>query len=91
MANLYLIQSTYSATASVVNKLQSVYQAQDSVVFMGESVNFLTQAFLESIENLYILESELPLLSFDRSLVKILSYDAFADLCLAHTRCISFR
>ncbi len=44
---LYLIQSSATATHSILAKLKQIYSPHDHVVFLGESVAILNQTDIE--------------------------------------------
>ncbi|MBK0063306.1 MULTISPECIES: hypothetical protein [unclassified Acinetobacter] len=91
-SSLYLIQSSSSATQSVLAKLKQIYDQQDQVIFFGEALSMLTQADLDYFAQCYCLESEQVLL--DLNLIPsftLLNSTQFADLVLQFERCISLK
>ena len=55
---LYLIQSDYAATASVLDQLAQIHAPDDQVILMGESVLYLDHAFIQQLPQVYILEND---------------------------------
>ena len=89
---LYLIQSSATATHSILAKLKQIYSPHDHVVFLGESVAILNQTDIEHFSSCYCLETEQVLLNPDLvSNLTILDYPQFADLVLQFQRCISLK
>ncbi|MCU4412460.1 hypothetical protein KTH71_00145 [Acinetobacter sp. WU_MDCI_Axc73] len=89
---LYLIQSSASATQTILAKLKQIYNPHDHVVFLGESVAMLNQIDIEQFSSCYCLETEQVLLNPDLvSSLTILDYAEFADLVLQFKRCISLK
>ena len=87
--SLYLLQSNFSATPTVVAKLEKMYSPEDSVILMGESVLQLELPFLQQLNCIYVLDTDAEILaSQDVKNMQIISYAEFADICLTHTRCI---
>ena len=87
--SLYLVQSNFSATPSVLSKLEQLYSPEDSVVLMGESVLQFQQSFLQQLKYLYVLETDAEILAGQKiENMQIISYAEFADICLKHSRCI---
>lgn len=91
-SNLYLVQSNFANTANILQKLAQIHQIHDRVIFMGETILYAQEADLTWLQQLYILENEQDLISnsFHQNL-NIISYVEFADLCLQHQHCISFK
>jgi sulfur relay protein TusB/DsrH len=89
---LYLIQSDYSNTANMLNKVLQLYTSDDSVVLMGEAILFSDQAVLKQLKKIYILENDAEIFC-DRQTtdLNILNYSEFADLCLQHKQCITLK
>ncbi|WP_216934153.1 MULTISPECIES: DsrH/TusB family sulfur metabolism protein [unclassified Acinetobacter] len=89
---LYLIQSTYAATTQILDQLAQFYTTGDQVVLMGEAVLQLEHSFLQSLQQVHILENDAQLLiqPFPEQ-IKLLNYADFADLCLKFNRCISMK
>lgn len=89
---LYLIQSTYAATAQILDQLAQIHTTHDQVVLMGEAVLGLEHSFLQNLPQLYVLENDAQLLAGTLpEQIKLLDYAAFADLCLEFSRCISMK
>ena len=87
--SLYLVQSNFSATPSVLSKLEQLYSPEDSVVLMGESVLQFQQSFLQQLKCLYVLKTDAEILAGQKvENMQIISYAEFADICLKHSRCI---
>ncbi|WP_336929568.1 DsrH/TusB family sulfur metabolism protein [Acinetobacter tandoii] len=88
-ATLYLIQSDYSSAEAKLSQLQSLLHSSDSVVLMGDAV---LHAALAPIVQLYVLDTDASLLSHpEPAQLKVISYSEFADICLAHTRCMTIK
>ncbi|MBD8010504.1 MULTISPECIES: DsrH/TusB family sulfur metabolism protein [Acinetobacter] len=89
---LYLIQSSYSATAQILDQLAQIYTMSDQVVLMGEAVLLLEHSFLQSLPQIYMLKNDAELLIQPLpDQVKLLNYADFAALCLQFNRCISMK
>lgn len=89
---LYLIQSSYSATAQILDQLAQIYTMSDQVVLMGEAVLQLEHPFLQSLQQVHILKNDAELLIQPLpDQVKLLNYADFAALCLQFNRCISMK
>ncbi|CAB1223001.1 DsrH/TusB family sulfur metabolism protein [Acinetobacter bouvetii] len=87
--SLYLVQSIFSATPAVLDKLQQLYTPEDTIILMGESVLQLQHPFLQQLQQLYILDRDAEILAGQSAAnMHIISYDEFADICLKHSRCI---
>jgi sulfur relay protein TusB/DsrH len=87
--SLYLVQSTFSVTPSVLAKLQQVYSPEDTIVLMGEAVLQLSHPFLHQLNNVYVLDTDAEVLAGQKTEnLQVISYAEFADICLNHTRCI---
>ncbi|WP_313035821.1 DsrH/TusB family sulfur metabolism protein [Acinetobacter sp.] len=87
--SLYLVQSTFSATPSVLSKLQQIYSPEDTIVLMGEAVLELSHPFLQQLNNVYVLDTDAEILAGQKTEnLQLISYAEFADICLNHTRCI---
>lgn len=87
--SLYLIQSSYSATPSALSKLAQTYSSEDLVILMGESVLHFQHTFIQQLNQFYILDRDAEILAsqiLENAIV--ISYEQFADLCLAYSRCI---
>lgn len=89
---LYLIQSSYAATAQILEQLSQIYTRGDQVVLMGEAVLQLEHALLQNLPQIHMLENDAELLAQPLpDQVKLLTYADFADLCLGFNRCISMK
>ena len=89
---LYLVQSHFANTQSMLNKLSQLCIAQDSIVLMGDTVLAVQAQRFQSPSEIYILENDAELLAASVDLaVKIINYAEFAELVLSHTRCISLK
>ncbi|OTG87145.1 hypothetical protein B9T31_05930 [Acinetobacter sp. ANC 4558] len=92
MSTLFLIQSDFAATPHILNKLQSLYMQDDFIILMGEAVQFITDAFLQTLNKIYLLETDCDtLMNLDIKNIEIIQYQDFAKLCIQHTRCISLK
>ncbi len=60
---LYLIQSDYAATVSVLDQLAQLHASDDQVVLMGESVLYLDHAFVQQLPQVYILKNDAEILT----------------------------
>ena len=91
-ATLYLIQSDYSSSEAKLAQLHSLLHNGDSVVLMGDAVLHAHHASLAALEQLYVLETDAILLSNPAPpQLNVISYSQFADICLAHTRCMTIK
>jgi sulfur transfer complex TusBCD TusB component (DsrH family) len=89
---LYLIQSSYAATAQILEQLAHMYTRGDQVVLMGEAVLQLEHAFLQDLPQIHMLKNDAELLVQPLpEQVTLLTYADFADLCLEFNRCISMK
>lgn len=89
---LYLIQSNYANTESILTKLNSIITSDDSVVLMGDAVFFSQSVNTQICSNLYVLENDAENIPNVASVdFKIINYDQFSDLILAYTRCITLK
>ena len=89
---LYLIQSSYSTTAQILEQLAQTYTMGDQVVLMGEAVLLLEHSFLQNLPQIYMLENDAVLLIQPLpDQINLLNYADFADLCLEFNRCISMK
>ena len=88
---LYLVQASYSAAPLALSKLQQLYAAGDSVVFMGDAVMHASLATLPEMKNCYVLENEQALFNGSNQQIQLIDYDEFAALCLQYSRCISLK
>ena len=89
---LYLIQSNYANTETILTKLNSIITSDDSVVLMGDAVFFSQAVNTQICSNLYVLENDAENIPNVASVdFKIINYDQFSDLILAYTRCITLK
>ena len=80
---LYLIQSNYANTESILTKLNSM---------MGDAVFFSQSVNTQICSNLYVLENGAENIPNVASVdFKIISYDQFSDLILDYTRCVTLK
>lgn len=91
--SLYLVQSDYEKTLPILERIETIYSENDSIILMGEAVLHYMNQFLIEKFRIYILESELGLLNEELvpSHIKILNPSQFADLVLEYNRCITFK
>ncbi|MDR6105486.1 sulfur transfer complex TusBCD TusB component (DsrH family) [Acinetobacter baylyi] len=91
-ATLFLIQSSAIASLATIEKLKSIYQEHDQVVFLGESILALSEELVKELTHCYILKSEMSFLNPElKNFIKYLDYDEFSDLVLQFERCVSFK
>lgn len=88
---LYLIQASYATAPLALAKLQQLYAPGDQAVLMGESVLHADHEAIAQLPNCHVLDTEQQLLNPAQSAVKIISYSAFADLCLQFSRCVTLK
>ena len=89
---LYLIQSNYANTESILTKLNSMITSDDSVVLMGDAVFFSQSVNTQICSNLYVLENDAENVPNIESVdFKIIGYDQFSDLILDYTRCVTLK
>lgn len=88
---LYLIQASYAAAPLALAKLQQLYAPGDQAVLMGESVLHAEHEAIAQLPNCHVLDTEKQLLNPVQSAVQIISYSAFADLCLQFSRCVTLK
>lgn len=88
---LYLIQASYAAAPLALAKLQQLYAPGDQVVLMGESVLHADHEAIVQLPNCHVPDTEQQLLNPAQSAVQIISYSAFADLCLQFSRCVTLK
>ena len=55
---LYLIQSNYANTESILTKLNSIITSDDSVVLMGDALFFSQSVNTQICSNLYLVEND---------------------------------
>lgn len=91
-STLYLVQSSYHSTPTIIDELSHLFQAGDQIVFMGDSVAQLSAEMIQPFESVSCLSIEKDLLDTDTlAQVKVLDYDQFTDLILTFNRCISLK
>ena len=91
-ATLYLIQSDFSSTEAKLTQLQTMLHHGDCVVLMGDAVLHAHHVALTSLEQLYVLDTDTTLLNSSKpAQLNVISYSQFADICLAHTRCMTIK
>ncbi|MDR6795130.1 DsrH like protein [Acinetobacter calcoaceticus] len=91
-STLYLVQSTYHNTPNIIDELRDIYQVDDQIIFMGESVAQLSAQVIQQFESVSCLGIEKSLLDTDTlAQINVLDYDQFADLVLTFNRCISLK
>lgn len=88
---LYLIQASYAAAPLALAKLQQLYAPGDQAVLMGESVLHAEHEAIAQLPNCHVLDTEQQLLTLAQSTVQVISYSAFADLCLQFSRCVTLK
>ena len=90
---LYLVQSSFQQTDSVLNQLEHLYTAHDHIVLMGDAVLFVQDPRILNKQHVAVLENDAEILgkSMNYSHMKVIDYAAFADLCLGFKRCISLK
>lgn len=89
---LYLVQSSFNASPTILIKLEQLYIENDAVVLMGEAVLHATIAFIQSLNHVYVLENEVENLTKPVSeKIQVISYAQFADLTLNFKRSISLK
>ncbi|MEG0482140.1 MAG: DsrH/TusB family sulfur metabolism protein [Acinetobacter sp.] len=86
---LYLIQSSFQQTDSVLNQLERIYSTHDAVVLMGDAVLFVQDPRILNKQHVAVLENDAEILVDNLpTQIQKLSYDQFADLVLDFKRCI---
>ena len=93
-ATLYLIQSNYASTVTMIDQLEKIIADQDQVVFLGESVLYLNDVpeLSQTLKTVHVLENEIDLLAHPTaSHIQSINYAEFAELCLQYTRCVSMK
>ena len=89
---LYLIQSNYANTESILTKLNSIITSDDSVVLMGDALFFSQSVNTQICSNLYLVENDAENVPNIESVdFKIIGYDQFSDLILDYTRCVTLK
>lgn len=89
---LYLIQSSFANTESVLNKLTQIYAHQDAIVLMGDAVLFYEAAQLQNKDPIYVLENDAEILPTQpQKQIQRITYAEFSDLVLNFKRSISLK
>ena len=89
---LYLIQSNYANTESILTKLNSMITSDDSVVLMGDAVFFSQSVNTQICSNLYVLKNDAENIPNVETVdFKIINYDQFSDLILSYSRCVTLK
>lgn len=92
MSNLFLLQSSFATTAQAIAKLKALYHPNDQVVLMGDAAQFSKDPFIQQLKHVYILQTDVDLLmNLNTEHIQVIEYNTFADLCLQHARCITFK
>ncbi|NWK75261.1 hypothetical protein D9K79_09245 [Acinetobacter cumulans] len=91
-STLFLVQSSYANTLSVLEKLQQMATSTDRVVLMGDAVMHVAQPTLANF-SCAILDTEKALIPADSALehLAVLNYAQFATLCLQYTRVVTLK
>lgn len=86
---LYLVQSSFQQTDSVLNLLEHLYTTHDHIVLMGDAVLFVQDPRILNKQHVAVLENDAEILvdALPPQIQK-LSYAQFADLVLDFKRCI---
>ena len=91
-STLFLIQSPYNNFNKILDELSQMAKADDHIVMMGDSVLQVTDAVVDSYQNIYCLNNEQSLLQDNlKERVNILEYTQFAELVLQFQRCITLK
>ena len=86
---LYLVQSSFQQTDSVLNQLEHLYTAHDHIVLMGDAVLFVQDPRILNKQHVAVLENDAEILvDALPAQIQKLSYAQFADLVLDFKRCI---
>lgn len=89
---LYLIQSNYANTETILTKLNSMITSDDSVVLMGDAVFFSQSVNTQICSNLYVLKNDAENIPNVETVdFKIINYDQFSDLILSYSRCVTLK
>ncbi|NHB57452.1 DsrH/TusB family sulfur metabolism protein [Acinetobacter shaoyimingii] len=89
---LYLVQSTFSNTPHVLDKIAQIYGTEDAIFLMGESALYVHDERLKPYAKLYVLNNDAEMLTSElASHVHLLNYAQFADLVLSFKRSISLK
>lgn len=91
-STLFLIQSSFHRTPSVLQQVHQIYIQGDCLIFMGESLTALNKNQFQHVGSAYYLDVERALLT--ESLAQqmtSLSYAEFADISLKFNRCVSLK
>ena len=91
-STLFLVQSPYNNVNKILDELAHMAKADDHIVMMGDSVLQVTDAVVDSYQNIYCLNNEQSLLQDGtKERVRILEYAQFAELVLQFQRCITLK
>ena len=91
-STLFLVQSPYNNFNKILDELAHMAKADDHIVMMGDSVLQVTDAVVDSYQNIYCLNNEQSLLQDAlKQHIRILEYAQFADLVLQFQRCITLK
>ena len=91
-STLFLVQSPYNNVNKILDELAHMAKADDHIVMMGDSVLQVTDAVVDSYQNIYCLGNEQSLLQDGtKERVRILEYAQFAELVLQFQRCITLK
>lgn len=89
---LFLVQSEFAKTNPCLDQLCQMATLQDTIILMGDSVLFAQDTRLEKYSFVYMLETEIELItSILPKRINVLSYATFADLVLDFKRCICLK
>ena len=91
-STLFLVQSPYNNVNKILDELAHMAKADDHILMMGDSVLQVTDAVVDSYQNIYCLNNEQSLLQDAlKQHIRILEYAQFADLVLQFQRCITLK
>ena len=91
-STLFLVQSPYNNVNKILDELAHMAKADDHIVMMGDSVLQVTDAVVDTYQNIYCLNNEQSLLQDAlKQHIRILEYAQFADLVLQFQRCITLK
>ena len=91
-STLFLVQSPYNNVNKILDELAHMAKADDHIVMMGDSVLQVTDAVVDTYQNIYCLNNEQSLLQDAlKQRIRILEYAQFAELVLQFQRCITLK
>ena len=91
-STLFLVQSPYNNVNKILDELAHMAKADDHIVMMGDSVLQVTDAVVDTYQNIYCLNNEQSLLQDAlKQHIRILEYAQFAELVLQFQRCITLK